>query len=247
MSDPIQTHPIQVDGARGSRVIVALDNFDQQYLLSIVEQLAPADCRLKIGKEMFCRQGPALVRTLVERGFDVFLDLKFHDIPNTVAQAVKAAAELGVWMVNVHASGGRRMMTAAAEALRNSEGRRPLLTAVTVLTSMDAVDLAETGITVSPAEHVMRLAQLAFDCGLDGVVCSAQEAPMLKSRLGKDFLLVTPGVRPQGSAAGDQRRTATPQQAVAMGSDFLVIGRPVTQALNPPAVLAAINAEIGVV
>jgi orotidine-5'-phosphate decarboxylase len=237
----------KIEGGKGSRVIVALDNFDHEYLLSIVEQLTPADCRLKIGKEMFCRRGPDLVRTLVERGFDVFLDLKFHDIPNTVAQAVRAAAELDVWMVNVHASGGRRMMTAAAEALRNSEGRRPLLTAVTVLTSMEASDLIETGITVSPEDHVMRLAQLAFDCGLDGVVCSAQEAPLLKSRLGKDFLLVTPGVRPEGSAAGDQRRTATPLQAVAMGSDYLVIGRPVTQALNPQATLAAINAEIGVV
>lgn len=238
---------MQSDLGRGSRVIVALDNFDQEYLLSIVDQLTPSECRLKIGKEMFCRQGPALVRRLVDSGFDVFLDLKFHDIPNTVAQAVKAAAELGVWMVNVHASGGRRMMTAAAEALRHMEGRRPLLTAVTVLTSMDAADLAETGITATPEEHVLRLAQLAFDCGLDGVVCSAQEASLLKSRLGRDFLLVTPGVRPHGSAAGDQRRTATPAQAVAMGSDFLVIGRPVTQALNPPAVLAAINAEIGVV
>jgi len=232
---------------KGSRVIVALDNFDQDYLLSIVDQLKPAECRLKVGKEMFCREGPALVRNLVGRGFDVFLDLKYHDIPNTVAQAVKAAADLGVWMVNVHASGGRRMMTAAAEALRHIEGRRPLLTAVTVLTSMDASDLAEIGITESPEEHVLRLAQLAFDCGLDGVVCSAQEAPLLKSRLGRDFLLVTPGVRPEGSPAGDQRRTATPAQAVAMGSDFLVIGRPVTQALNPHAALAAINAEIGIV
>lgn len=238
---------MQSDLVKGSRVIVALDNFDQDYLLSIVDQLTPAQCRLKIGKEMFCRQGPALVRRLVDSGFDVFLDLKFHDIPNTVAQAVKAAADLGVWMVNVHACGGRRMMTDAAEALRHIEGRRPLLTAVTVLTSMDAADLAETGIAATPEEHVLRLAQLAFDCGLDGVVCSAQEASLLKSRLGRDFLLVTPGVRPVGSAAGDQRRTATPAQAVAMGSDFLVIGRPVTQALNPPAVLAAINAEIGVV
>lgn len=237
----------QADPIRGSRVIVALDNFDQQYLLSIVDQLSPAQCRLKIGKEMFCRQGPALVRNLVDRGFDVFLDLKFHDIPNTVAQAVKAAADLGIWMVNVHAMGGRRMMTEAAEALQRIEGRRPLLTAVTVLTSMDATDLADVGITVAPQEHVARLAQLAFDCGLDGVVCSAHEATLLKSRLGRDFVLVTPGVRPEGSAAGDQRRTATPSQAVAMGSDFLVIGRPITQALNPPAVLAAINAEIGIV
>jgi orotidine-5'-phosphate decarboxylase len=239
--------PMQTDLIKGSRVIVALDNFDQQYLLSIVDKLSPAECRLKIGKEMFCRQGPALVRDLVGRGFDVFLDLKFHDIPNTVAQAVKAAASLGVWMVNVHASGGRRMMTAAAEALQHVEGRRPLLTAVTVLTSMDATDLAETGITETPQQHVMRLAQLAFDCGLDGVVCSAQEAASLKAHLGKDFVLVTPGVRPEGSAAGDQRRTATPAQAIAMGSDFLVIGRPITQALNPPAVLTAINAEIGIV
>jgi len=239
--------PMQTDLIKGSRVIVALDNFDQQYLLSIVDQLSPAECRLKIGKEMFCRQGPALVCDLVDRGFDVFLDLKFHDIPNTVAQAVKAAASLGVWMVNVHASGGRRMMTAAAEALQHVEGRRPLLTAVTVLTSMDATDLAETGIAETPQQHVMRLAQLAFDCGMDGVVCSAQEATSLKSHLGKDFVLVTPGVRPEGSAAGDQRRTATPAQAIAMGSDFLVIGRPITQALNPPAVLAAINAEIGIV
>jgi len=243
VSVPTQT----TNAVKGSRVIVALDNFDRDYLLSIVDQLKPAECRLKVGKEMFCREGPALVRTLVGRGFDVFLDLKYHDIPNTVAQAVKVAADLGVWMVDVHAGGGRRMLTAAAEALRHVEGRKPLLTAVTVLTSMDASDLAEIGVTESPEEHVLRLAQLAFDCGLDGVVCSAQEASLLKSRLGRDFLLVTPGVRPDGSPAGDQRRTATPMQAIAMGSDFLVIGRPVTQALNPHAVLAAINAEIGIV
>jgi orotidine-5'-phosphate decarboxylase len=232
---------------KGSRVIVALDNFDRQYLLALVDQLTPAQCRLKIGKEMFCREGPALVRTLTARGFDVFLDLKYHDIPNTVAQAVRAAADLGVWMVNVHASGGRRMMTAAAEALQAVGEGRPLLTAVTVLTSMDASDLADIGISETPQQHVARLARLAFDCGLDGVVCSAQEATALKAQLGRDFVLVTPGVRPQGSAAGDQRRTATPSQAVAMGSDFLVIGRPITQAENPAAMLAAINAEIGIV
>lgn len=237
----------QTNMIKGSRVIVALDNFELAYLETLASKLSPADCRLKIGKETFCKSGPALIRELVARGFDVFLDLKFHDIPNTVAQAVKVAAELGVWMVNVHASGGRRMMMAAAEALQQCEGRRPLLTAVTVLTSMDATDLAEVGITMTPEQQVLKLARLASDCGLDGVVCSAHEASLLKSKLGQDFVLVTPGVRPVGSSADDQRRTATPSEAISMGSDFLVIGRPITQAPNPQAMLAAINAEIGIV
>ena len=229
------------------RVIVALDNFDSVQLLQLVDTLTPAQCRLKIGKELFCAEGPALVQKLVTRGFDVFLDLKFHDIPNTVAQAVKAAAALGVWMVNVHASGGSRMMCAAVDALKDVKGRRPLLTAVTVLTSMDENDLREIGIDVSATQQVERLARLARDCGLDGVVCSSREALLLKQQLGCDFLLVTPGVRPAGSSAGDQKRIATPREAIALGSDFLVIGRPITQAENPAAMLADINAEIRLV
>lgn len=234
-------HPLQ------PRVVVALDNFDAAHLLQLVDTLAPAQCRLKIGKELFTAEGPALVQKLVARGFDVFLDLKFHDIPNTVAQAVRAAAALGVWMVNVHACGGSRMMRAAADALTCVSGRRPLLTAVTVLTSMDESDLREIGIEVSAAQQVARLARLARDCGLDGVVCSSQEAPLLKQQLGRDFLLVTPGVRPAGSGAGDQKRIATPREAIELGSDFLVIGRPITQAENPAAALAAINDEIRLV
>jgi len=208
--------------------------------LSLAEQLDPTQCRLKVGKELFTAAGPTLVKALVERNFDVFLDLKFHDIPNTAAKAVSAAADLGVWMANVHASGGSRMMSAAREALEQ-QGSPMLLIGVTVLTSMDESDLLEIGIQRSPSEQVLHLAQLTQNCGLHGVVCSAQEASSLKSALGAEFKLVTPGIRLADSAADDQRRIVTPQKAMQLGSDYLVIGRPITQSANPLQTLIEIN------
>ena len=228
----------------GPRVIVALDFADGEKALQFVQQLPPGSCRLKVGKELFTCAGPELVRQLVAMGHDVFLDLKFHDIPNTVARACEAAAQLGVWMMNVHASGGRRMMEAASAALKESEGRRPLLIAVTVLTSMGPEDLAEVGVNVDPAEQVERLAQLAKTSGLDGVVCSPREAGQLQTMLGDDFILVTPGVRPVGTSKDDQTRVMTPADAIRDGAGYLVIGRPVTQAKDPVSALEAINAEI---
>ncbi|EGT4252716.1 orotidine-5'-phosphate decarboxylase [Citrobacter amalonaticus] len=230
--------------ASDSPVVVALDYNNRDHALAFVDRIDPRECRLKVGKEMFTLFGPQLVRDLQQRGFDIFLDLKFHDIPNTAAHAVAAAADLGVWMVNVHASGGARMMTAAREALLPFGKDAPLLIAVTVLTSMEASDLADIGVTLSPAEHAERLAALTQKCGLDGVVCSAQEAIRFKQAFGHDFKLVTPGIRPQGSAAGDQRRIMTPEQALAAGVDYMVIGRPVTQSDDPAQTLKAINASL---
>lgn len=227
----------------GPRVIVALDYPSAELALAFVQTVDPATCRLKVGKELFTRSGPALVEQLVAKGFDVFLDLKFHDIPNTVAKACLAAADLGVWMMNVHASGGRRMMEAAVEALDARAGERPLLIAVTVLTSMSAEDLAEIGLPVAPEKQVERLAALTQVASLDGVVCSPLESALLRQQRGSDFLLVTPGVRPAGADVGDQKRVLTPEQAVGQGSDYLVIGRPITQASDPSAVLNAINAS----
>ncbi|WP_165310775.1 orotidine-5'-phosphate decarboxylase [Vibrio ziniensis] len=224
------------------KVIVALDYDNQADALAFVSRIDPTSCRLKVGKEMFTLFGPDFVRELHKRGFSVFLDLKFHDIPNTCSKAVKAAAELGVWMVNVHASGGERMMAASREILEPYGKDRPLLIGVTVLTSMEQSDLAGIGLDVKPQEQVMRLASLSKNAGLDGVVCSAQESQMLKQSLGKDFKLVTPGIRPAGADVGDQRRIMTPYEAVQAGSDYLVIGRPITQATDPAAVLAEINA-----
>jgi orotidine-5'-phosphate decarboxylase len=221
-------------------VIVALDFDNQRAALDLAEQLDPTQCRLKVGKELFTAAGPTLVKALVERNFDVFLDLKFHDIPNTAAKAVSAAADLGVWMANVHASGGSRMMSAAREALEQ-QGSPMLLIGVTVLTSMDESDLLEIGIQRSPSEQVLHLAQLTQNCGLHGVVCSAQEASSLKSDLGAEFQLVTPGIRLADSAADDQRRIVTPQKAMELGSDYLVIGRPITQSANPLQTLIEIN------
>jgi orotidine-5'-phosphate decarboxylase len=226
------------------KVVIALDYDNKQTALDFIDQLDPTTCRLKIGKEMFTHFGPDFVKQIVDKGFDVFLDLKFHDIPNTVAKAVKAAADLGVWMVNVHASGGRRMMEAAKAILEPYGDKAPLLIAVTVLTSMDESDLKELGIDLSPLEQVKRLATLTKASGLDGVVCSSHEASELKALLGKDFKLITPGIRPEGSEAGDQRRIKTPKQAMESGSDYLVIGRPITQADNPAQVLIAINATL---
>lgn len=226
-----------------SPIIVALDYPDRDAALSLLDQLDPNQCRVKIGKEMFTREGPALVEEVMDQGFEVFLDLKYHDIPNTVAGACAAAAELGVWMVNVHAGGGRRMMEAAREAIEPI-ANRPLLIGVTVLTSLAVADLEEIGFSGGPEENVRRMAALAQDSGLDGVVCSPREAATLRSDLGENFLLVTPGVRPAGSEVGDQRRVMTPSEAMAAGSSYLVIGRPITAAEDPLAALTAINAEL---
>jgi len=223
------------------KVLIALDYDDQQTALTFVKQLSPETCRLKVGKEMFTYFGPSFVKELIDLGFDVFLDLKFHDIPNTVAKAVTAAAKMGVWMVNVHASGGVEMMTKAKQALEQFGDDAPLLIAVTVLTSMDAAELTRLGVDKTPEEQVIYLAKLAKESGLDGVVCSAQEAKKLKAELGTDFKLVTPGIRPAGSDAGDQKRIMTPKQAVEDGSDYLVVGRPITQSADPVATLREIN------
>jgi orotidine-5'-phosphate decarboxylase len=226
-----------------SPVIVALDFASAQPALELVTRLSPDLCRLKVGKELFTHSGPALVTNLQQRGFEVFLDLKFHDIPNTVAAAVRAAAELGVWMVNIHASGGRRMMEAAVAELEGLD-HKPLLIGVTVLTSMSDADLAELGYEETAAQRVQRLAALAANCGLDGVVCSALEAEALRESRGAGFRLVTPGIRLAGDAAGDQRRVVTPADAVALGSDYLVIGRSITAASDPLAALHRVHAEL---
>lgn len=224
------------------RIIVALDFPDERTTMQLVEQLDPGLCRLKIGKELFTLYGPELVRKLVSRGYDVFLDLKYHDIPNTVARACKAAADLGVWMLNVHSLGGPAMMEAARNAL--SEDQSPLLIAVTLLTSSGEKELAALGIEQSPADLVIRLAGLAQQAELDGVVCSAQEASTLKSLYGNEFSLVTPGIRLKDSKKDDQQRVMTPETALHNGADYLVIGRPITQAENPIDVLRAINSSI---
>lgn len=215
-----------------SPIVVALDYPTPKQAIEMAKQLDPTKCRVKVGKELFTASGPAILEQLHKLDFDVFLDLKFHDIPNTCAGAVAAAAELGVWMVNVHASGGERMMTAAAEAIANKQ-HKPLLIAVTVLTSMEQSDLAGIGLDTTPQQQVERLAKLSKQSGMDGVVSSAQEIELIKNICGQDFLTITPGIRPAGSAAGDQRRIMTPQEAVNVGGDYLVIGRPITQADNP--------------
>ncbi len=227
-----------------SRIIVALDYEDRLPALELVDQLDPQRCRLKVGKEMFTRFGPGFVQVLQTRGFEVFLDLKFHDIPNTVANAVAAAADLGVWMVNVHASGGRRMMEAAAERLHLFGDDRPWLIGVTVLTSLTDPELAEIGWQSGSDEAVGRLSTLARESGLDGVVCSAQEASGIRAQAGSGFRLVTPGIRPAFAAQGDQQRIMTPSEALAAGSDYLVIGRPITAAEDPMAALKAIEDEL---
>lgn len=221
-----------------SRIIVALDFDHAEAALNLCKKLSPQLCRLKIGKELFTATGPGLLEKLTHQGFEIFLDLKFHDIPTTVANACKAASELGVWMINVHALGGRRMLMAAREAVPQNSTR---LIAVTVLTSMNEQDLREVGFSESPQQLVSKLAHLTKDCGLDGVVCSAQETIMLRKELGKHFCLVTPGIRlPDATKADDQERIATPQQAIENGSDYLVIGRPITQADNPRMILESL-------
>ena len=225
------------------RVIVALDFPSATEAQQLVTRLDPARCKLKVGKELFVSAGPAFVAGLVDQGYGVFLDLKFHDIPNTVAAACRASAKLGVWMLNVHALGGHAMLSAAREAVE-CVAARPLLIAVTVLTSMQDDDLVEVGIVGTTQEAVSRLAQLSHRCGLDGVVCSAREVAQLRRERGASFLLVTPGIRPEQSAPGDQTRVATPREAMSNGASYLVVGRPITQAVDPLAALAAIQREL---
>lgn len=225
------------------RLVVALDMPDSRAAIALVSHLEPGRLRLKVGKELFTRAGPALLAELHDRGFETFLDLKFHDIPRTVAAACRAAADLGVWMINVHALGGRRMLEAAAGSLAGLE-RRPLLTAVTVLTSLEATELAEVGLPEDADALAGRLAALAADTGCDGVVCSAWEAPALRALNGPGFVLVTPGIRPAGSPDDDQRRTMTPADAILRGADHVVVGRPITAAVEPAAAAAAILREL---
>ena len=226
-----------------SRIIVSLDYPDGAPALALAEQLDSQKCRLKVGKELFTAAGPAFIEKLVERDFDVFLDLKYHDIPNTVARACAVATEMGVWMLNVHASGGREMLLAAREAVDQGDNQ-PLLIAVTVLTSLGTLELAEVGVESGVDEQVKRLATLTGAAGLDGVVCSAREVTELRNLMGSEFKLVTPGIRPAGSKTDDQKRITTPSDAISMGSDYLVIGRPVTAAPDPLEALLAIEAEI---
>ncbi|CAA0082759.1 orotidine-5'-phosphate decarboxylase [Zhongshania aliphaticivorans] len=228
-----------------SPLIVALDFAARAELDALLEKLDPSLCRVKVGKELFTLYGPDVVRDLHRRGFEVFLDLKFHDIPNTTAAAVAAAADMGVWMVNVHASGGMRMMSAAKTALQSYGKDAPLLIGVTVLTSMQSEELATVGVNENALAQVSRLATLTAESGLDGVVCSAQEVSVLRGVIPKDFLLVTPGIRPAGSELGDQQRVATPSDAIAMGSNYLVVGRPITRSADPLASLRKINASLG--
>jgi orotidine-5'-phosphate decarboxylase len=225
------------------RVIVSLDFPTADEASLLVSMLDPVACRLKVGKELFTRCGPSIIEKFTGQGFDVFLDLKFHDIPNTVARACQAAAKLGVWMLNVHACGGRQMLEMAREAL-DKQSHQPLLIAVTVLTSMDEADMNEVGVPGTVSDQVLRLTSLARQCALDGVVCSAQEVGMIRQAVGSEFKLVTPGIRSADSTVDDQRRISTPVQAIEAGSDYLVIGRPVTQASDPLKVLESINSEI---
>jgi len=226
------------------RIIVALDVADADAALALAARLDPKRCRVKVGKELFVAAGPEVVRRLQERGYEVFLDLKFHDIPNTVAGACRAAARLGVWMMNVHASGGEAMLRAAREAIETVV-RPPLLIGVTVLTSLAEADLERVGYAGSVIENVERLARLSRACGLDGVVCSAEEAPLVRKATGDDFILVTPGIRLAGERSDDQARIVTPPEAIRRGANYLVIGRPVTQAPDPGAMLESIDESLG--
>lgn len=224
-------------------LIVALDFPSADQALHFIEPLSPEDCILKVGLQLYVASGPQFVKRLVDSGFKVFLDLKFHDIPNTVAGACRSAADLGVWMMNVHAGGGPVMLEAAAKSLVSYE-KPPILIAVTVLTSMDQAQLEATGVSVTPETQVKRLAALTAQHGLSGVVCSAQESAMLREQQGDDFVLVTPGIRPEGSAQGDQQRIMTPQAAKQAGSSFIVVGRPITEAAEPLSVIKSINESL---
>ncbi len=225
------------------KIIVSLDFPNRELAVELVRKLDPARCRLKVGKELFTATGPQFIEKLIADGFDVFLDLKFHDIPTTTAKACCAAASMGVWMLNVHAAGGQKMLSMVREEI-DKQQHKPLLIAVTVLTSMGDNDLATIGINHSVAEQVIKLARLAKDNGLDGVVCSAQEVVNIRKECGEEFCLVTPGIRPEGSGKDDQKRTMTPAQAITAGSDYLVIGRPITQASDPLQALIEIETEI---
>ena len=227
-----------------NQIIVALDFNSSSRAVEFVDNLDPKLCRLKIGKELFTAGGPNLVETMIKKEFDVFLDLKFHDIPNTVANAVRVAADLGVWMLNVHISGGSKMMKSAKDAILSHEDCKPILLGVTVLTSISNTELSEIGIDNDLRDQVVKLAKLAYQSGLDGVVCSAEEAKLLRNSMPADFILVTPGIRREQDATGDQKRVITPSQAIRNGSDYLVVGRPITQAASPRAALAAFNSEI---
>ncbi len=230
-----------------NRILAALDVPDARTALAMVDRLRGAVGGFKVGKQLFTAEGPALVRELAARGDRVFLDLKFHDIPNTVAGAIESACGLGVWMVNVHASGGRAMMSAARDAAdraAENSGTRTLVIAVTVLTSLDAEALRETGMGDDPPRQVARLALLARDAGLDGVVCSPQEIELVRKACGPAFAIVTPGIRGASDAKGDQQRTATPASALKAGADYLVIGRPITAAADPRAAAEAIGREM---
>jgi len=229
-----------------NRIIVALDFPDEKQALALVNHLDPARCRLKVGKELFTRCGPAVIEKIVHTGFDVFLDLKFHDIPHTVARACHAAAELGVWMINIHALGGRKMMEAASEAVQKSS-QSPLLIAVTILTSMGDEDVREIGLTGAASANALHLAELAHRSGLNGVVCSPHEAEALRRSFGQDFILVTPGIRPRSSQMDDQKRIMPPSEAIHLGADYLVIGRPITASDDPGAAFQALQSEIDTV
>ncbi len=226
-------------------IIVALDFPTQDAALELARQLDPTRCRVKVGKELFTREGPAVVHALHALGFEVFLDLKFHDIPNTVAKALDAAADLGVWMVNVHATGGRAMLQAASEQLARRGAPRPLLIGVTLLTSLQDADLPELGWEADAGRQVVRMAELVADCHLDGVVCSARDLPSLQARVGDRLVYVTPGIRPEAAPPDDQARTATPAEALAAGAHHLVIGRPITKAANPAAAVEGILRSLG--
>jgi orotidine-5'-phosphate decarboxylase len=226
-----------------SNIIVSLDFATAAPALALANELDPRKCGVKVGKELFTSEGPPLIEKLVGQNFDVFLDLKFHDIPNTVARACSAAADLGIWMLNVHASGGRAMLESAREAIDKNQNR-PLLIAVTVLTSLSSEDLLELGVPSTIEEQVIRLAKLTHSACLDGVVCSAREVKSMRSALGSNFKLVTPGIRPAGSASDDQKRIMTPSDAIQSGSDYLVVGRPITQASDPLRALLEIESEI---
>ena len=228
-----------------SPIVVALDYSTKDQALAMADQLDPNLCRLKVGKELFTTTGPIIIEELHKRNYEVFLDLKFHDIPNTCAKAVGVAADLGVWMVNVHASGGRRMMEAAKNEIEKKQ-HKPLLIGVTVLTSMEKSDLSEIGLDIDPLSQVESLARLTKESGLDGVVCSAREVELIKRACGEGFLTVTPGIRPEGSDVGDQRRVMTPKQAVEAGVDYMVIGRPVTESNHSARVCENILAGIRV-
>jgi len=223
-----------------SKLIIALDFSNAVDALHFIEPLSPTQCKLKVGFELYVSAGPDFVKHLVDQGFDVFLDLKFHDIPNTVASACRVAAKLGVWMMNVHASGGETMLRAAKSAL-DEFANPPKLIAVTVLTSMNQEQLNTVGLNSTPAEQVKRLAKLSQSCDLDGIVCSAQEAEILRMELGNDFLLVTPGIRPSGADIGDQQRIMTPEKALKAGVSYMVVGRPITQSQQASKVIEAIN------